>query len=92
MSLGELRDTRAIEALIAALKDEKGLVRSSATEALGEIKDPRAIEPLIAALRDEGWLVRQSATKALAKITGQDFGQDVIKWQEWWEKNKAKKE
>lgn len=23
-------------------------------------------------------------------ITGQDFGEDPIKWQEWWEKNKAK--
>jgi HEAT repeat protein len=48
-SLGYLRDERAVEPLIQALKDEKRYhsVRWKAARALGEIGDKRAIEPLI---------------------------------------------
>jgi len=29
--------------------------------------------------------VRRAAAKALKDITGQDFGQDADRWQQWWE-------
>ncbi|MBI5181596.1 MAG: HEAT repeat domain-containing protein [Nitrospirae bacterium] len=64
LALGKVKDPRAVEPLIEALKvdDEDDDVRRnivfalgdigdpSAAEALGKIRDPRAIEPLIAAL------------------------------------------
>jgi HEAT repeat protein len=56
--LGKIRDTRAVEHLIAALKDSNRLLRHSAAESLGLIGDTRAVEPLTAALSNEsdGWL------------------------------------
>jgi HEAT repeat protein len=65
-ALGRIRDPRAVEQLIAALKDEEIGVREAAAKALGEISDPRAVEPLIAALRDKE--VREAAAKALDKL------------------------
>ncbi len=63
--LGEIRDHRAVEPLIAALKDKYWLVRQIAASSLGRIGDPRAIEPLIAALKDESWNVRCTAAQSL---------------------------
>jgi HEAT repeat protein len=51
--LGKIRDTRAVEHLIATLKDTNHLLRRYAAESLGLIGDTRAVEPLIAALSDE---------------------------------------
>jgi hypothetical protein len=88
--LGELKDERALVALIAALKDEDSHVRWWAAYALGELKDPRAVEALIAKLKDEDTSIRECAERALENITGRDFGVDPIKWRKWWEENRAK--
>lgn len=87
-ALGELKDPRAVEPLIAALKDEMDPVQSSAAKALGKIKDVRAVEPLITALKDENSDVQWEISESLTKITGQVFGRDQIKWQNWWKENK----
>ena len=60
-ALGEIKDVRAIDPLIAVLGDE-----DNAVEALGKIGAP-AVEPLIAALRDEDWYVRENAAEALGE-------------------------
>jgi HEAT repeat protein len=65
-ALGRIGDPRAVEPLIAALKEEDG--RSSAARAPGEIGDARAVEPLIFALKDEDIGVRSAAAKALDEI------------------------
>jgi len=49
-ALGKIGDVRAIEPLIAALKDIDSSVCEAAAKSLGKIGDVRAIEPLIAAL------------------------------------------
>jgi len=67
-ALGDMKDKRAVEPLISALKDESWQVRRNAAMALGEIKDARAVEPLIAALRDDVVEVRESVPFGLAKI------------------------
>jgi len=85
-ALGEIRDRRAVEGLIAVLKDKNRDVRRDAAYALGKIKDPRAVEGLIGALEDEDWGVQRDAVDALKEITGKDFGQDPVKWQNWWRK------
>jgi HEAT repeat protein len=87
-TLRKVKDPRALEALIKALKHEDLLVREKVAEALGERKDLRAIEPLISALKDEEKTVHEIAAKALQNITGKDFGQDHDKWMTWWNKNK----
>ncbi len=87
-TLRKVKDSRALEALINALKHKDLLVRAKAAEALGEIKNPKAVEPLIAILTDEEETVREFAAKALGDITGKDFGQDYDKWQKWWVQNK----
>jgi len=49
-ALGFIKDPRAVEPLIIALKDHNSDVQKEAARALDEINDPRSIEPLIAAL------------------------------------------
>jgi HEAT repeat protein len=60
----------AIPALIAALKDKEGNVRSSAAEALGKmgVEAKAAIPALIAALKDENAFVRYRVAEALGKM------------------------
>ena len=70
--LEEIKDKRAVEPLIQALKDEAWDVRMNAVWALGEIKDKRAVEPLqvlkmevLEARKEE---VRKEIALALEKI------------------------
>mgnify|MGYP001578381448 CR=1 FL=1 len=92
-ALGKIKDPRAIKPLIEALKDlnmdSNSLLKI--VSALSETGKP-AVEPLIEVLKDKDSLggFRGNAAWALRAITGQDFGEDPAKWQEWWEKNKAK--
>lgn len=57
-ALGELRDPRAVEPILALLANSHKLghrdegVRGSAAEALGKLGDPRAYEPLLAAYKE----------------------------------------
>jgi len=66
--LGSLNDSRAVEPLIAALKDFNADIRVIAASALSRLKDRRAVEPLIATLKDSGANVRFSAANALGKL------------------------
>jgi HEAT repeat protein len=62
-----MKDPRAVEPLIAALRDTDPIARKNAADALSNIKDPRAVEPLIAALKDADPIVRQVAFSSLAR-------------------------
>lgn len=66
-ALGDLGDVRAVEALIAALKDGGWDLRQAAAEALGKLGDLRAVEPLRVAEEDEASQVRKAAGLALAR-------------------------
>jgi len=67
--LGNRGDTRAVEPLILALKDDEShSVRDRAARALGKLKDTRAVEPLILALKDENSSVREGAAWALGEL------------------------
>jgi HEAT repeat protein len=68
LALGELRDTRAVNALIASLKDTKAPVRKNAATALGKIGNESAVEQLILALQDENFTVSTAAATALGEI------------------------
>ena len=73
-ALGELGDARAVEPLIAALKDESEVVRWSAARTLGELGNARAVEPLKELLGDEDAAVRTAAAEALKRLRGQSEG------------------
>jgi HEAT repeat protein len=89
-ALGEIGDTRAMDALIKALKDEDSDIRENVAWALGKIGDSRAVDALIEALRDEDKYVRSSVAEALGEI-GWEPGSDkervlyyIAKWD--WDK------
>lgn len=71
LALAEVGNSKAVEPLIAVLKDQNDYVCISAIIALGEIGDAKAVEPLIAVLEDKRTLqttARSSAARALGKI------------------------
>ena len=65
--LGAINDPKAIEPLIATLKDNNKLVRREASTALSRMGEP-AVDPLIGILDDEDWKVRGAAAWALGNI------------------------
>ena len=67
-ALGKIRETRAVEPLIACLNDESNEVRWVAAIALAEIEDIRATEPRARALKDPDKYVRYGAAFALTRI------------------------
>lgn len=64
--LGEIRDARAIEFLVSALKDKNSHVRQAAEAALIQIGQP-SVRPLVTALKKNPDL-RQSARETLVRI------------------------
>ena len=77
--LGELKDRRAVEALIDALEDDWYWVRNAAAWALGELKDERAIDALIKAVNDKNPWVKISAVASLGKIASDKAVDALIK-------------
>jgi hypothetical protein len=78
----------AVEPVIALLREDDFETVDGAAEILGEIGDKRAVEPLINALKEKGSFNVSYISTSLERITGQNFGGDLIKWQKWWEENK----
>ena len=66
--LGRIKDARALEPLVAALRHPSAEVRMESCVALGELRDPAASEPLLVATRDPEHLVRAGAGAALDRI------------------------
>lgn len=67
-ALGNQVDKRVVEPLIAALKDDRPLVRRAATKSLGKLGDARAVDSLVVALEDDDALVRSGAADALGQL------------------------
>ncbi len=66
LTLGKLKDKRAVPALIRALSDENHTVRGMSASALGKIGDSRAVAPLKKVLKsDKHPFVRAQAVNAL---------------------------
>jgi HEAT repeat protein len=67
-ALGQIRDTRAVPALIRALGNGDPQTRALAARALGDIRDGGALEALIHAAGDNDARVRDAALDALDKL------------------------
>ena len=63
--LGKIGDARAIEPLIASMKD----IGLRAIEVLGILGDTRGVEPLIALLIDKDGGFRKAAVESLGKLS-----------------------
>lgn len=68
VSLGRMKDKRALKALVHALRDDSRVVRAVAATALGHLGNDAALPALQQATRDKDSLVRKRATEALASI------------------------
>lgn len=67
-ALGQSRDARTVEPLVATLQDPIGAVRLAAAKALWWVGDARAVEPLIIALNDPLERVAEAAVDALGVL------------------------
>ena len=76
-ALGEIKDARAVDPLIAALKDELSVVRNRAAEALGEINSRSAAGVLNAALKDKNLEVVAGAYRFFIR-RGEEGTEDVL--------------
>jgi HEAT repeat protein len=68
VALGQIPDARAVEPLIAVLREPNEYVRLAAVEALGLIGDPRAVEPLVGLLKHRSWQTGHAAARALGQL------------------------
>jgi HEAT repeat protein len=84
----------AIEPLILILQKDDANLQQLAAWGFGKIGDPCAVESLIPILSTKPFHyphARSAAREALKSITGQDFGEDVARWQQWLENNSGEK-
>jgi HEAT repeat protein len=71
--LADTKDPRALEPLMASVRDRHDLLRAASADALGALGDARALAVLSqAALRDPAPLVRAQAATAAARIGGEE--------------------
>lgn len=82
-ALAGIQDPVVTKELLGMLGSENPYARSRIASALARSKDPASIDALIGALKDPEKDVRETAARSLQKISGQDFGEDAAKWQEW---------
>ena len=77
-------DAEAIAVLGRTLTGDTDVdVRLAAASALGESRDPAAVAALEPALSDKDPALQYRAVLSLRTITGQDFGNDVRRWQQY---------
>ncbi len=74
----------AVEVLGRVLAEDADVdVRLTAAWALGQSKEPTAVAALEPALADQDPAMQYRAVLSLRKITGQNFGNDVRRWQQY---------
>jgi HEAT repeat protein len=82
--LGKRGDATAISQLSELLKTDTSMdVRLAAARALGETHDKAAVAALGEALEDRDPAMQYRAVQSLQAVTGQNFGNDVERWQHY---------
>ncbi len=81
---GKRGDAGAVDVLGGVLKTDTDIdVRLAATTALGESEEPSAVAALAPALNDEDPALQYRAVLSLKQVTGKDFGNNVMRWQQY---------
>jgi HEAT repeat protein len=79
LALAGLKDQRALEPLIQALKDKNSRLRSNAVLALGELGSARAVSALIPLLQEADTQVRMNAIWALSEIRDAQASEPILR-------------
>ncbi len=77
-TLGNIKDSMAVDAMMSKVKDDDWGVRSNAVAALGQIGSMRAANDIIAALGDSVGTVRKSAAVAAGRIGIRDAAPQLV--------------
>jgi len=89
-ALGSYEDKRALGPLMWLLNDKSGdrWIKVNAAESLGKHGRDDGVPVVIEMLKDKmEWRDRRRVANALKNITGEDFGGNYEKWNEWWQEN-----
>jgi HEAT repeat protein len=90
-ALAVLADARLVTRLqkLAGDRETEQAVRQIALWTLGRCGSKQAARVLLDHLACDVEPLRLAAASALHDLSGQDFGTDVGRWQNWWERHKA---
>ncbi|HLX60433.1 MAG TPA: VWA domain-containing protein [Planctomycetota bacterium] len=55
----------------------------AAAEELGELREPISVDALLAVLGSQNEELKHAAVYAIERLTGKNYGFDLIKWSEW---------
>lgn len=87
-ALGGIPDTRAVAALVEALKSKDERFQRAATLAFRQVRPGYGCDPLIALLHHPDQRVRTNALAAFEGMSNQTLGADESKWRAWCEDKK----
>lgn len=82
--LTKRKDRVAVPKAITLLQSSDDYIWLNAAHYLGSCKRPEAVPYLIKALRHTAWRSDLETARDLHDITGEDFGTDFKRWQQWW--------
>jgi hypothetical protein len=85
-ALGGIGDLRAVPAVLKYYQD--GVIQVNLAKMIRSSGDQAAAMEC----EKKGQTMKQAAVQALEQISGQKFGDDLAKWNQWWIENKAKVE
>jgi HEAT repeat protein len=88
--LAEMMDGNVLQRLEFLLEDRKAdiAVRQAALWTLGRCGRKQAAGILLEQLSHDQDAIRRVAAEALAELTGRNYGNDVVRWREWWDEHK----
>lgn len=92
-ALGKIGDIGALDSLIFVLDTESNsdwILLCDIIEVLEGFGSTKAVDVLIKALGYDVEFVSKDVVVALTSLTGQDFGTDQEKWEDWWDANRSK--
>ncbi len=86
-SLGQTKEQKALEKLVAALNDTSWSVRLAALDALAHMRVKEAIGPIVERMAKEDGRMLQEFSLTLWRLTGQGYGENPKGWENWWKAN-----
>lgn len=83
--LGDARDKRHLDVMLAALEHQDWSTRLLAVEGLANMRQAAAVGNLVERLAKEGGRLKKRVADALWRLTAQPFEEDEDKWARWWQ-------